>query len=313
MSTHAIRTYRAEVERIVHFGGTKKETSIRNEFQQLLNAYAKGRGLMLIPEIPVKTVKGKTVIPDGTLKDAMRQEWGYWESKDEADDIDEEIGKKFAKGYPSDNILFEDSQTAVLYQHGSVVERVEMDDEDALDKLITRFITYERPEIKTFRAAIEAFKQDIPKVTEALRELLEKQEGNATYTKARAEFLKLAKEAINKEVTLDDVREMLIQHILTADIFNTIFDDPHFHQENNVARELEKVTHTFFTGALRRQTLQGIKHYYDTINATAAGIADHHEKQKFLKVVYETFYKSYNPKAADRLGVVYTPGEGLLG
>jgi hypothetical protein len=28
--------------------------------------------------------------------------------------------------------------------------------------------------------------------------------------------------------------------------------------------------------------------------------ADHHEKQKFLKVVYETFYKSYNPKAADR-------------
>ena len=40
-----------------------------------------------------------------------------------------------------------------------------------------------------------------------------------------------------------------------------------------------------------------------------ACIADHHEKQKFLKVVYETFYKSYNPKAADRLGVVYTPNE----
>ncbi|WP_317132380.1 type ISP restriction/modification enzyme [Ginsengibacter hankyongi] len=45
------------------------------------------------------------------------------------------------------------------------------------------------------------------------------------------------------------------------------------------------------------------------MNAAAAGIADHHEKQKFLKVVYETFYKSYNPKAADRLGVVYTPNE----
>ncbi len=52
-----------------------------------------------------------------------------------------------------------------------------------------------------------------------------------------------------------------------------------------------------------------MKHYYDTINAAAAGIADHHEKQKFLKVVYETFYKSYNPSAADRLGVVYTPNE----
>ena len=29
----------------------------------------------------------------------------------------------------------------------------------------------------------------------------------------------------------------------------------------------------------------------------------------FLKVVYENFYKAYNPKAADRLGIVYTPNE----
>jgi predicted helicase len=309
MSIHAIKSYQSEVERIIHFGGTKQETSIRNEFQRLVNEYAKQRGLLLIPEISIKTPKGKTVKPDGTLKDSMRQEWGYWESKDEADDIDEEISKKFGKDYPSDNILFEDSRTAVLFQHGSEVMRVEMLDEVALDKLINRFITYERPEVKTFRAAIEHFKEDVPKVTEALRELLEKQESNPEFEKARTEFLKLAREAINKEVTLEDVREMLIQHILTADIFNTIFDDPHFHQENNVARELEKVTQSFFSGTLRRQTLAGIKHYYDTINATAAGIADHHEKQKFLKVVYETFYKSYNPKAADRLGVVYTPGE----
>ena len=52
-----------------------------------------------------------------------------------------------------------------------------------------------------------------------------------------------------------------------------------------------------------------IEHYYDAINATASSIVDHHEKQKFLKVLYENFYKVYNPKAADRLGVVYTPNE----
>ena len=33
------------------------------------------------------------------------------------------------------------------------------------------------------------------------------------------------------------------------------------------------------------------------------------EKQTFLKVIYENFYKVYNPKAADRLGVIYTPNE----
>jgi predicted helicase len=33
------------------------------------------------------------------------------------------------------------------------------------------------------------------------------------------------------------------------------------------------------------------------------------KKQAFLKAIYENFYKVYNPKAADRLGVVYTPNE----
>ncbi|MBK6346578.1 MAG: N-6 DNA methylase [Bacteroidales bacterium] len=64
-----------------------------------------------------------------------------------------------------------------------------------------------------------------------------------------------------------------------------------------------------FTYAERRNLLNSIEHYYEAINATAAGITDHHEKQKFLKVLYENFYKVYNPKAADRLGVVYTPNE----
>ena len=49
--------------------------------------------------------------------------------------------------------------------------------------------------------------------------------------------------------------------------------------------------------------------YYAAIKANAAQISSHTEKQAFLKVIYEGFYKVYNPKAADRLGVVYTPGE----
>jgi hypothetical protein len=32
MSTHSIHLYHAEVEKIIHFGGTKKETAIRNAF-----------------------------------------------------------------------------------------------------------------------------------------------------------------------------------------------------------------------------------------------------------------------------------------
>ena len=43
--------------------------------------------------------------------------------------------------------------------------------------------------------------------------------------------------------------------------------------------------------------------------AAAAQIGSHHQKQTFLKLIYEKFYKAYNAKAADRSGVVYTPNE----
>jgi predicted helicase len=76
-----------------------------------------------------------------------------------------------------------------------------------------------------------------------------------------------------------------------------------------VARELYRLEETFFTGAVKRRTLEGLKSYYAAIRSAAALVSSHHEKQSFLKVVYENFYKVYNPKAADRLGVVYTPNE----
>ena len=83
---HSIHQYHIEVEKLKDFGGTKKETAIRSAFFNLLNDYAGQRGLVMVAELSVKAPGGKIVTPDGTLKDSLRQDWGYWESKDEADD-----------------------------------------------------------------------------------------------------------------------------------------------------------------------------------------------------------------------------------
>ncbi len=122
-------------------------------------------------------------------------------------------------------------------------------------------------------------------------------------------FLKLCQESINPDLNSDDIREMIIQHILTEDIFINIFQEGDFHKENNIAKSLQKVIETFFTGTLKKNTFKTIENYYSVIIRTAANLTDHHEKQQFLKRVYEEFYKGYNPLAADRLGIVYTPNE----
>ncbi|BAY85289.1 adenine specific DNA methyltransferase [Calothrix parasitica NIES-267] len=310
MSKVLIRQYYAEVDKIVSYGGSRKETSIRVAFQNLLNEYCKPREFLLIPELDYKTPQGKIVYPDGTIKDALRLDWGYWESKDKYDNLDQEIEKKLIKGYPDSNILFEDSQTAVLIQGGNESMRVPIKDAEALDEIINNFINYVRPEVKDFREAIETFKEDLPTILKALRDLINSQANtNKKFNESINKFWGICKESINPEIDLSDVREMVIQHILTEDIFINIFNESQFHRENNIASELQNVIQTFFKGSTKRNTLGTIERYYGVIRRTAANIYNHHEKQKFLKALYENFYQAYNPKAADRLGIVYTPNE----
>jgi len=276
----------------------------------LLEHYCADKNLELIAELEYKTRYGDTVYPDGTLKDALRQDWGYWESKDQYDTLDEEIQKKFEKGYPKTNILFEDTQTAVLFQNGREVGRAEITDPDSLHALLTTFFSFEPKEVQEFREAIEGFKEDLPDLLTELRRLIEVQaKTNAAFAQARDDFLELCRKSINPHIVMADVREMIIQHILTEDIFITVFNDAQFHRENNIARELQRMIGTFFKGPIRRNILGKIEPYSKVIRAAASNIYDHHEKQRFLKVVYENFYRTYNPAGADRLGIIYTPGE----
>jgi predicted helicase len=310
MSKTLIQHYYNNLERAVQFGKTTNESSVKYHFWNLLNDYARKQNYEVVTEASCVGTKGKRVVPDGILKNLFGLDIGLWESKDESDSLDDEINAKREKGYPFTNILFEDSQTAVLIQHGEEVMRTPIRNADKLHELISLFIGFKSETITKFEEALENFKADIPKIVETLRKKIDELgKQKPAFQKANHQFLELCKAEINPNVTEADVREMMIQHLLTSDIFSKIFDDPDFHRHNNIARELEKLIGLLFTHAERKNLLLQIEHYYDTINAAAAGITDHHEKQKFLKVLYENFYKVYNPKAADRLGVVYTPNE----
>lgn len=310
MSVQLIQQYYAKVEKLIQYSGTRNESTLRKAFQDLLEQYARSKNLLLVPEVEYVTKKGHKVYPDGTLKDALRQDWGYWESKDEKDNLEQEIASKFAKGYPNFNILFEDTHTAILYQNGEEFYRADFADAQALDFLLSQFVSYESPQVREFHKAIEQFSADVPKLAETLRTIIEEQTAsNDLFREKSLALLEHFRKAINPNIQMADIREMIIQHILTEDIFMRIFDDAEFHRENNVAVKLSEIANTFYTGTTKRNIDNRISYYYQTINAKASQISDHHEKQKFLKALYENFYRAYNPKAADRLGVIYTPEE----
>ena len=147
-----------------------------------------------MPELPVPS----GVVPDGTVKDTLRMARGFWEAKDSHDDLDAEITRKFDRGYPRDNIVFEDSRTAVLIQNREEAMRADMSHPGDLHRLIRRFLDYELPQIEEFREAQKQFKADLPAVLDNLREAVEEAEADNQGLRGRRLRLPGAVQAVHQ-------------------------------------------------------------------------------------------------------------------
>ena len=204
-----IDRYRSELQRLIDFGGSDNESSIRRAFAVCLDSYCREHRekLALVDELPYRS----NIFPDGTVKDSLRMARGYWEAKDTHDDLDAEIQAKFNRGYPRDNIIFEDSQTAVLVQNREVALRVDMSRPGDLHRLIRRFLDYELPEIEEFRQSRQQFKDDLPTVLDNLRGAVDAaQAGNVDYQAAAQTFLEQCHQTISPDVSDADVRVSLV-------------------------------------------------------------------------------------------------------
>src|SRR5258706_11972641 len=78
--------------------GIKHEGAVRSAFQTLLESCCRQFEWKLVPEFRTKGKAAAQVQVDGALLDNYGLVHGYWEAKDSADDLDEEIKAKFAAG-----------------------------------------------------------------------------------------------------------------------------------------------------------------------------------------------------------------------
>jgi hypothetical protein len=88
------------------------ELGLRAAFQNMLASVAKHIGWSLAPEMTIGKIR-----PDGVLLDEFKLRRGYWEAKGPRTNLEQEIRKKIEQKYPLTNTIFEDSQSAILYQN----------------------------------------------------------------------------------------------------------------------------------------------------------------------------------------------------
>ncbi|HEX8524086.1 MAG TPA: type ISP restriction/modification enzyme, partial [Tepidisphaeraceae bacterium] len=222
-----------------------------------------------------------------------------------------EIEKKRKAGYPLTNIIFEDTATAILYQHGSKILEADMKDPARLADLVTEFFRYTEPQIEEFEHAVDEFKDRVPDLAEGLKKKIDQaHKTNPNFKKAFADFFDLCKTSLNPNLSQSAVDEMLIQHILTERLIREIFDNPEFVRRNVIAAEVEKVMLAMTSQSFDRNTyLKELDRFYVAIEHAARTMTDFSDKQHFLNTVYERFFQGYSVKLADTMGIVYTPQE----
>ena len=308
-ATHKeIREYFAELTELTQ-RGFRHEGAVAPAFAAVLRAAARPFGWALTEQYARKATNGRTIRIDGALLDDFNLAHGYWEAKDSDDDLDREIRKKLAAGYPQDNILFQAPQRMVVIQQGQRVWDSPIAAPDLLIEGLQTFFTYQPPAYARWQQAVEEFKTVVPALAESLLTLIEgERQNNRAFRQAFTRFAALCRDAINPNIADAAVEEMLIQHLLTERIFRRVFDNPDFVARNVIAREIEQVVQAL-TGQhfSRYEFFLPLEGFYTAIETTAATIRDYAEKQGFLNTVYENFFQGFSVKVADTHGIVYTP------
>ena len=303
-----IKSYYAALDRFANLGVTH-ETAVRAAFQDLLQHCARQAGWTLVPEHAVNPRRGRRIIVDGALIDDFRLTHGYWEAKDIHDDLPAEVERKFAAGYPRDNILFQTPKRAILWQNGRMTLDNDLTDPARLIETLQAFFAYRPQEFAAWEEAVAHFKDRVADIGQALAELIQQErKTNRAFTTAFAGFLDKCRQSINPNLSEAAVEEMLVQHLLTERLFRTVFNRPAFTRRNVIAFEIENVIDALTAHAFSRDEFLGkLDRFYAAIERTAATISDFSQKQHFLNTVYEQFFQGFSVKVADTHGIVYTP------
>lgn len=158
--------------------------------------------------------------------------------------------------------------------------------------------------LSAYNDALNEFESNLSEIINATKILIDERIMKTPRYTAEAEIiLKTCQDVVSDKMTMTDIRDMLIQHVMTYKIFELVYDNTKFHTTNSVARLLEKLK--------KLLKLPNDAVDYTTLELIAESLTETDDKQEFLKNLYATFYKKYDPVKATKDGIVYTPKQAV--
>lgn len=113
---------------------------------------------------------------------------------------------------------------------------------------------------------------------------------------------------LNDGIGEADAISMLSQHLITAPVFNALFDNHDFIENNPVAQVMQRMTDALQDAHLDSET-ESLEKFYESVRVRASEVTSASGKQQVIKDLYERFFRKAFKKQAEALGIVYTPVE----
>lgn len=131
---------------------------------------------------------------------------------------------------------------------------------------------------------------------------------SGVHKKAFNEYLKGLQRDLNPSVDAAQAIEMLAQHMITRPVFDALFSDYQFVNNNSVSRSMQRMIDLLKEQAFDKDT-EVLDKFYKSVRMNVGGIDNLEGKQTIIKNLYEKFFKGAFPLTVEKLGIVYTPVE----
>lgn len=119
-------------------------------------------------------------------------------------------------------------------------------------------------------------------------------------------FVDALRANLNDSIDRGQAIEMLSQHLITKPVFDALFEDYDFAEQNPVSKVMQSMVATLHDQALESET-ERLEGFYESVRKRAAGINNAEGKQRIVVELYEKFFRKGFPLTAKALGIVYTP------
>lgn len=113
---------------------------------------------------------------------------------------------------------------------------------------------------------------------------------------------------INESIDEAQAAEMLSQHLITKPVFEALFDQYSFVNNNPVSLAMEKIVKELENAGFAKEQ-ENLEPLYESVRMRAEGVERSEDKQKIIVTLYDKFFSTAFKATTDRLGIVFTPIE----